>query len=224
MEKYTYPDGSKYVGEMKNGKRHGRGIWVRTDGMKYEGEWENDKPGGQGTLTSPDGKKRAGKWEKGKFVGGGQQVKPETERENQNLKEENKNLKRELAYLRDQQPEESFFSDKTQGKKLTRQEIDHPFIGNASNPERVSRLVILLAFLRVIILIPQFIVIGLWGFLAMIVLFIMWIVAIFTARYPEGMYNFVLGYYQKIIQVLLYENCLTHKYPPFSLSGKEFKE
>ena len=65
---YTYPDGTRYEGQLLNGKKHGRGIWVRPDGMKYDGEWEYDKPNGQGTLTSPDGKKRTGEWKDGKMV------------------------------------------------------------------------------------------------------------------------------------------------------------
>ena len=28
----TYPDGSKYAGEFKNGKRHGQGNWTYSDG------------------------------------------------------------------------------------------------------------------------------------------------------------------------------------------------
>jgi len=103
--------------------------------------------------------------------------------------------------------------------------MEHPFIGNAQNPERVSRLVILLVLIiRPIILIPQFIVVCIWGFLSSIVLFIMWIVAIFTARYPEGMYNFVLGYWQKMLQIQLYAGGLSQSYPPFGLSSAEFEK
>ena len=48
---YTYPDGTTYEGEWKDGKRHGHGVWTRLDGTMYVGEWENDKPQGQGTLN-----------------------------------------------------------------------------------------------------------------------------------------------------------------------------
>ena len=65
---YTYPDGTRYEGQLLNDKKHGRGIWIRPDGMKYDGEWEYDKPNGQGSLTSPDGKKRTGEWKDGKMV------------------------------------------------------------------------------------------------------------------------------------------------------------
>ena len=44
---HTYEDGEKYVGEFKNGKRHGYGI--RTKGnTSYEGEWKEDMKHGMG--------------------------------------------------------------------------------------------------------------------------------------------------------------------------------
>ena len=55
-------DGSKYsngiyVGEWKDGKRHGRGTFTWADGAKYVGEyvgeWKDDKPNGRGEWTSP---------------------------------------------------------------------------------------------------------------------------------------------------------------------------
>jgi hypothetical protein len=73
-EVYTYSDGSTYKGEWKDGKRHGKGTWVRPDGMRYEGEWINNKPHGQGTLTNPDGKSRSGLWEDGKFISSKQEA------------------------------------------------------------------------------------------------------------------------------------------------------
>ncbi len=227
---HTYSDGSKYKGEMKNGKRHGRGVFMRPDGMKYEGEWKNDKPGGQGTLISPDGNRRSGIWENGKLVEESGPIKSQSntyediERENQYLKQLNHKLKQEISDLKDQQSEKSSFLDEDKSPRLSQQETSHPYIGNASNQKRVSRIVILLTFFRSIILIPQYFILVFWGFLSMITLFIMWIVAIFIARYPDGMYYFVLGLFQKQIQYALYASCLTHKYPPFSFGGKEFNE
>ena len=39
----TWADGSKYVGEWKDGKQHGQGTFT-ADGTKYVGEWRNGKP------------------------------------------------------------------------------------------------------------------------------------------------------------------------------------
>lgn len=71
---HTYPDGSKYKGELKDGKRHGQGAWLRPDGTKYIGQWFNDRPEGQGTITWPDGKKYVGQWKNGKRHGQGAEI------------------------------------------------------------------------------------------------------------------------------------------------------
>ena len=56
----TYPDGSTYVGEFKDGKKYGQGTMTFPDGSKYVGEFKDGLPNGQGTLTSPDGSKYVG--------------------------------------------------------------------------------------------------------------------------------------------------------------------
>jgi hypothetical protein len=66
----TFADGSKYVGEFKNGKLlHEQGTLTLADGSKYVGEWKNGKRNGQGTLTYPNGEKRVGEFKDGKYVG-----------------------------------------------------------------------------------------------------------------------------------------------------------
>jgi hypothetical protein len=45
-----YKNGDKYVGEVKDGKPHGRGVLYSADGCKYEGEWQDGKKHGFGTL------------------------------------------------------------------------------------------------------------------------------------------------------------------------------
>ena len=63
--------GTKYVGEYKDGKRHGQGTFTHPDGGKYVGEWKDDKPNGQGTFTDYNGKKYVGEWKEGKPNGQG---------------------------------------------------------------------------------------------------------------------------------------------------------
>jgi len=76
MNKETkdYPDGSRYEGEMKDGKREGEGALVRPDGTKYEGQWQNNVPEGFGTITWPDGRQFKGYWKKGKRHGEGVEI------------------------------------------------------------------------------------------------------------------------------------------------------
>ena len=46
-----YDKGAKYVGEWKDGKRHGQGTATFANGDSYVGEWKDDKYHGQGTYT-----------------------------------------------------------------------------------------------------------------------------------------------------------------------------
>ena len=68
---YTDADGSKYVGEWKDGKRHGQGTYTWADGNKNVGEWKDDKRHGQGTFTSTDGEKYVGEFKDDKLHGQG---------------------------------------------------------------------------------------------------------------------------------------------------------
>lgn len=45
-----YPDGRKYIGEIKKGKRHGIGTIYYTDGSYYDGEWRKDNMHGEGIM------------------------------------------------------------------------------------------------------------------------------------------------------------------------------
>ena len=69
------PNGSKYVGSMKDGLKNGQGTFTSLFtyknvqgtftslyGSKYVGEWKNGKKDGQGTITWPDGEKYEGEW------------------------------------------------------------------------------------------------------------------------------------------------------------------
>ena len=57
---------SIYVGEVKDGKRHGRGTLTLPDGEKYEGEFKDGEYNGNGILTLPDGEKYEGEFKDGK--------------------------------------------------------------------------------------------------------------------------------------------------------------
>ncbi len=54
----TFPDGSKYVGEWKDGDWHGQGTMTFFDGGKLVGGWKSGKPHGKGTMIYPDGRFR----------------------------------------------------------------------------------------------------------------------------------------------------------------------
>ena len=67
----TESDGAKYVGEFKDGLRHGKGTFIFPDGRKYVGEWKDNMLHGQGTFTYPDGGKYVGEFKDDMFHGQG---------------------------------------------------------------------------------------------------------------------------------------------------------
>ena len=66
---YTFPNGAKYVGEFRDGNRNGQGIYTFPSGNKYVGDFRDDEPNGQGSKFSPDGRLiQNGIWLNGDFV------------------------------------------------------------------------------------------------------------------------------------------------------------
>ena len=61
-------DGSKYVGEWKEGKWDGQGTYTFADGRKYVGEFKENKYHGQGTYTYADGRVARGYYMNGEYV------------------------------------------------------------------------------------------------------------------------------------------------------------
>jgi MORN repeat len=66
---YTFPDGSKYVGEFGNDKFNGLGTLTSRDGTKYVGEFRDGKYNGRGTLTKADGNTVEGEFANGLYIG-----------------------------------------------------------------------------------------------------------------------------------------------------------
>ena len=57
-----------YIGEYKDGKRHGQGTFTWADGTKYVGQYKDDKRHGQGTYTFVDGRIVKGIFKDGKII------------------------------------------------------------------------------------------------------------------------------------------------------------
>tara|TARA_B100000959_G_scaffold267901_1_gene311946 strand:- start:3345 stop:5186 length:1842 start_codon:yes stop_codon:yes gene_type:complete len=81
-EIFNYPDGSgrKYVGEWKDGLKHGQGTRTSPDGGKYAGGWKNGQFHGKGIETRADGSIYAGEWVDGKIQGYGTLTFPNGDR------------------------------------------------------------------------------------------------------------------------------------------------
>lgn len=65
---FNYPDGSRWEGNMRNGKPTRLGVCYYSNGDIYLGEWLDDRPQGYGVFYYNDGKKIESFWEAGKAV------------------------------------------------------------------------------------------------------------------------------------------------------------
>jgi len=63
-ETIIFPDGM-YIGELVNGKMHGKGSIIFSDGDKYVGEFKQDMIDGKGTYTRLNGDMYTGEWKDG---------------------------------------------------------------------------------------------------------------------------------------------------------------
>tara|TARA_A100000164_G_scaffold369274_1_gene393588 strand:- start:407 stop:898 length:492 start_codon:yes stop_codon:yes gene_type:complete len=59
---------SNYVGEVKKGKAHGKGILNFADGSTYEGKFKKNRIHGKGKFTDSGGNVYEGKFKYGKFI------------------------------------------------------------------------------------------------------------------------------------------------------------
>ncbi len=73
-------------------------------------------------------------------------------------------------------------------------------------------------FFRWILLIPWAIVASVYFFAASIVAFLAWFALVFTARYPEGLYNFNAGVLRFLGRVNSWANLQTDEWPPFGFA------
>ncbi len=72
---YPFANGDRYVGEFKDGKRHGQGTLTFVNGNKYVGEFKGSYFNGQGTFTYTDGDKYVSGFKDGQRSGPGIQYK-----------------------------------------------------------------------------------------------------------------------------------------------------
>jgi hypothetical protein len=91
--------------------------------------------------------------------------------------------------------------------------MSYPVTFHADYVERRSRLT---AFFRLILVIPAAIWLYIYGIVAGFAILIAWFAIVITGRYPEGLYDFVVGYTRMLARVTAYGALLCDPYPPFS--------
>ncbi|MGH2852735.1 MAG: DUF4389 domain-containing protein [Solirubrobacteraceae bacterium] len=91
--------------------------------------------------------------------------------------------------------------------------MSYPVTFEADYVEQRNRLS---TFFRLILAIPLAIWLYLYAILACIAIVIAWFAIVFTASYPQGLYDFVAGYTRLLARVTAYTALLCDPYPPFS--------
>ncbi len=64
----VWPDGTRYVGGVLDGKRSGKGTIFWQDGTRFVGQFENDMRNGPGTMILPDGNVYTGFFENDELI------------------------------------------------------------------------------------------------------------------------------------------------------------
>jgi hypothetical protein len=72
----SWPDGARYEGYYKDGKKHGKGKFFWSDGSYYDGDFENNNIHGKGVYIWSDGRKYDGSWKYNKMDGEGTHCSP----------------------------------------------------------------------------------------------------------------------------------------------------
>ena len=83
-------------------------------------------------------------------------------------------------------------------------------------PQLVNRNRLTVAF-RIILVIPQVIVVGILTFVAYVAVLIAFFAVLFTGRWPSGLRDFVVGVMRWGVRVQTYFLLLTDDYPPFAM-------
>jgi hypothetical protein len=115
------------------------------------------------------------------------------------------------AFLREEYPPFAFATTANDGGEDPRIRVD--FVPQLTERNRLT-----VAF-RIILVIPQVIVLIVLAIAATVVVLIALFAVLFTGRWPDGMRSFVLGVYRWYLRVQDYFLLLTDEYPPFTLAS-----
>ena len=93
---------------------------------------------------------------------------------------------------------------------------DYPRVRVDANVELTDRNRVT-TFFRWLLILPHVIVLAFLGIAVAFAVFIAWFAVLFTARWPRGLLDFLLGYLRWSTRLNGYALLLTDEYPPFSM-------
>jgi Domain of unknown function (DUF4389) len=77
----------------------------------------------------------------------------------------------------------------------------------------------LTVFFRLLLAIPHFILVLLWGVLTDLIVLVAWFAALFTGQVPDGLHTFIASWLRYATRVTAYVFLLTDPFPPFGAGG-----
>lgn len=89
----------------------------------------------------------------------------------------------------------------------------YPVTLEVEYPERLSRGLI---FVKWLLAIPHWLIVGIFGYLVELTTFISWFAILFTGRYPKALFDLAVMYFRWNTRMLAYVALLRDEYPPFS--------
>lgn len=99
---------------------------------------------------------------------------------------------------------------------------EYPVRVQIDYPQKSSRILALIGIpfliLKLIILLPHIVILYFLGIFSFIVAWFSYWVVLFTGKYPQGLFNFVVGVIRWQTRMNSWLFSLTDKYPPFSLN------
>ena len=135
-------DGNKYIGEMKDNIREGKGILYYDDGFKYEGEFKNDKFNGRGVIYENGEKIYEGEFKDDKREGKGVLFYGGSFKYEGEFKNDAFDGKGTVYYS--SAVEEGYYkNDKREGIIVVRYENGDVSIGNYKNDEKIGNHLVL---------------------------------------------------------------------------------
>jgi Domain of unknown function (DUF4389) len=84
--------------------------------------------------------------------------------------------------------------------------------------QSASRLSRLLIFVKWLLAIPHYFALWILGIVTELLLILCWFAVLFTARYPRGLFDFIVGYERWRMRVAAYLLLQTDRYPPFTMA------
>ena len=133
----------RYIGQVVNGLREGKGIYYINNGNIYDGEWKKDKREGKGTMIFNNGDKYEGDFKNGQAEGKGINYYQNGDRYEGDFITGQREGKGVYYYQNGNRYEGDYKNDNPEGKGIMYYNNGDRMMGDYSNDEPIGKHVIL---------------------------------------------------------------------------------